>query len=290
MFFLHIIHTHCSKFVAQYSNLRYTFFKFQEKGARTMFLPFEELQNHNFQISDINIYLQTPIYRNLDVSSRKYNGFLCILRGEGIYSYGDDSLTISPGTIVYLPLGSVHFLTVTSKEFEFYRIDFKITIQNEPVFFSKHPLKITDSFPKECFEAIQTLYNNYRFVKNTVAKTEYICRIFRTLHSSVISHHAKRLAPAIRYIHEHLTDKINCHELASMCCLSTAQFYNVFHAEYNSTPLEYRDELLLHQAVLLLKNGEFSITEISEMLGFDSVAYFSRFFKKHQGFSPSKHR
>lgn len=254
-----------------------------------MILPFEELQNHDFQVSDINIYLQRPIYRFLDVPYRKYNGFLCILRGEGVYSYDGGHLTLSPGTVVYLPIGSVHQLTVTTEEFEFYRIDFKIQIRDNLVLFSKLPIKITDSFPKECMEAIQTLYDNYRFVNNSIAKTELICRIFRTLHSSVISPHAMRLAPAIRYLHEHLTDKINCKKLAEMCCLSTAQFYNLFHAEYSTTPLEYRNELLMNQAILLLKNGEFSVTEISEMLGFESVAYFSRFFKKHQGVSPSQY-
>lgn len=253
-----------------------------------MILPFEDLPNHDFQISDVNIYLQKPAYRSLDVSWRKYNGFLCILHGEATYSYQGGTVCLAPGSVVYLPLGSVHKLTITTEEFEFYRIDFKIKIDNEFVFFSEFPVKITDSFPKECFESIQTLYDNYRFVNNSIAKTELICRIFRTLHSSVISANALRLSPAVRYILEHVTDNINCKELAKLCCLSTAQFYNLFHDEYKTTPLEYRNELLINQAILLLRNGEFSITEISEMLGFESVAYFSRFFKKHNGISPSE--
>lgn len=254
-----------------------------------MILPFDELQHYDFQVSDVHIYYQKPSYRSLDVLCRKYNGFLCILHGEGTYTYQNQSLQLSPGTIVYLPIGSVHKLTINTDEFEFYRIDFKIKVRDEFVFFSECPLKITESFPNECFKAIQVLYDNYRFVNNTIAKTELICRIFRTLHSSSISQNAMRLAPAVRYLLEHTTDKINCKELAKQCCLSTAQFYNLFHAEYNTTPLEYRNQLLVNQAILLLRNGEFSITEISEMLGFETVAYFSRFFKKHLGISPSEY-
>ena len=254
-----------------------------------MILPFEDLEHYDFQLSDINIYLQKPGYRSLDISWRKYNGFLCILHGEGVYSFHGGNVTLSPGTVVYLPIGSVHQLTITTEEFEFYRIDFKIQIHDNLVFFSELPLKIADSFPKECLEAIQSLYENYRFVNNTVAKTELMCRIFRTLRSSVVSPRALRLAPAIRYLLEHLTEKINCRQLAEMCCLSTAQFYNLFHAEYDTTPLEYRNKLLMNQAILLLKNGEFTVTEVSEMLGFESVAYFSRFFKKHQGIAPSEY-
>ena len=102
-----------------------------------MILPFDELQNYDFQISDVNVYYQKPSYRSLDVLHRKYNGFLCILHGEGIYTFHNQSLCLSPGTVVYLPIGSVHKLTITTDEFEFYRIDFKIKIQDEFVFFSE---------------------------------------------------------------------------------------------------------------------------------------------------------
>ena len=36
----------------------------------------------------------------------------------------------------------------------------------------------------------------------------------------------------------------------------------------------------------MLRDKEISVTEISEKLGFDSVHYFSRLFKKHTGVSP----
>ena len=54
-------------------------------------------------------------------------------------------------------------------------------------------------------------------------------------------------------------------------------------------PLEYRSSLLAKRASQLLREGSFSVTEVAEMLGFESVSYFSRFFKKHKGISPSKY-
>jgi AraC-like DNA-binding protein len=55
------------------------------------------------------------------------------------------------------------------------------------------------------------------------------------------------------------------------------------------TPLEYRDALLMGRAKLLLRDGTFSIKEIADVLGFESVSYFSRFFKKNRGLSPSQY-
>jgi AraC-like DNA-binding protein len=88
---------------------------------------------------------------------------------------------------------------------------------------------------------------------------------------------------------EHLTEKVSCAFLAKLCCLSTAQFYNLFHAEYGVPPLEYRNDLLVRRATLLLKDGSYSVTEVAETLGFESVSYFSRFFKKHKGISPAQY-
>ena len=76
-------------------------------------------------------------------------------------------------------------------------------------------------------------------------------------------------------------------ELAALCNLSTAQFYHLFHLEYGITPQVYHNNLLLRKAVLLLETQQYAVAEIATMLGFESPAYFSRFFKKHKGYPPS---
>jgi AraC-like DNA-binding protein len=150
------------------------------------------------------------------------------------------------------------------------------------------PLKLCHVVPEECATAIQTLMDHYQFVQNSIRKAELMCTIFRTLSSRPASARRDRLSPAIRYLREHLTEKIDCSSLAQACNLSSAQFYNLFHEEYGRSPLEHRDSLLVDRAVILLHDGAFSVSEVAEMLGFESVSYFSRFFKKHHGVPPSK--
>ncbi|MBO5908285.1 MAG: AraC family transcriptional regulator [Clostridia bacterium] len=72
-----------------------------------------------------------------------------------------------------------------------------------------------------------------------------------------------------------------------MCFLSTAQFYNLFNEQFEMTPLEYRNRLLTERAKELLSTTESTVAEIADMLGFSNIAYFSRFFKKQTGTSPS---
>ena len=44
------------------------------------------------------------------------------------------------------------------------------------------------------------------------------------------------------------------------------------------------------EAKLILAQGEWTITEIADALGFNEISYFNQFFKKHVGLSPVKYR
>lgn len=255
-----------------------------------MIIDLESLRNQDFSLSRINVFHQKPDYRRKRILSRRPNGFLYILHGHCRYLYGDEGFDLSPGSLVYLPMGSDHTLMVDSEEFEFYRIDFKVTVDGEVAFFSDVPLKLCHRASAEVAEAIQTLADRYEFMQDTMAKTELLCRIFRGVCDMTVNPRREKLAPAIAFLLEHMTEGINCQHLAQLCSLSTAQFYNLFHQEYQATPLEYRNALLMRRATLLLRDETFPVAEIAETLGFESVSYFSRFFKKHRGISPSEYR
>ncbi len=252
-----------------------------------MIVAFEQLKNYAFELSNIHVLYQKPAYRVLNIKKRTSNGFLCITKGRCVYCFQGGEFTLGPGAVVYLPFSSKHKLTVTSEDIEFYRIDFTVKMQGKIVRFSEQPLKITDTVPKECMQAICTLAEDYLFENNTVAQAEYICKIFRCLQAYTVPAQMQRLEPAIRYLHEHLTEEADCRKLAALCAVSTAQFYNLFHEEYDTTPLKYRNRLLMRRAELLLQADDITVAEVAELLGFESAAYFSRFFKKHQGVSPS---
>lgn len=254
-----------------------------------MIIPFDKLKNYDFSLSNINVICQKPFYKVLKVEKRGMNGFLYIKYGECRYLFNEHEITLSPGALIYLPLSSKHTLIVTSEEIEFYRVNFTLHINNEVALFSNEPMKITDYTPAECVEAIRSLEEDYRFENDTVVKTEKLCHIISTLQKSQLNPRAKKLAPALTFLNNHLTERFNCKKLASLCYLSTAQFYNLFDAEFSLTPLEYRDKLLIQRAAVLLKSDGITVGEVATMLGFEDSAYFSRFFKKHKGVSPSEY-
>ena len=255
-----------------------------------MILPFEQLPKYEFALMGINAIRQRPSYRALHVRERVCSGMILVAEGECRYSSAAGELLFAPGGVVYLPLGSCHELTILSRTIEWMRIDFTLSLGGEPVWFSDGPLKMTDYASGECIALADRLERECRFENNSIVKNEALCGILQAIYSSAGTRTNSRLAPAIHHLHEHMTQKIDCRELAARCYLSTAQFYHLFREEFGMAPLEYRNRLLLHRSEVLLRTGEVSVAEISEMLGFSSPAYFSRFFRKYRGFPPSHFR
>ena len=253
-----------------------------------MIIDFFELKKYDFSLSNIKVYRQTPLYRKLRVENRAYNSFLYLAEGDCVYSFSNEEFSFKDGAVVYLPFNSTHNLTVTSEKLLFYRIDFTIKIGEEVALFSNTPIKITDNATPECIDAINQLSKEVFIEENTILKTENLCRIFNSLQKNQELHH-KKIAPAIKYIHEHFNEEIDCTKLSELCFLGTSRFYELFRHELGLTPLEYRNQIIVRQAKFLLSGDDISVKEIAFSLGFQSVAYFSRFFKKHTGYSPSEY-
>lgn len=80
-------------------------------------------------------------------------------------------------------------------------------------------------------------------------------------------------------------------ECAEICHFSTTHFIRLFKKKYHMTPLKYKQSILLSKAKDLLINTTLSITEISQMLGFDdNPLYFNKLFKALTKMTPVQFR
>ena len=70
--------------------------------------------------------------------------------------------------------------------------------------------------------------------------------------------------------------------------------YSMFRKKFltytKMAPLEYQLALRVRRAANLLANSETPIAQIAKETGFQSPAYFSRFFRKGTGMSPVQYR
>lgn len=71
--------------------------------------------------------------------------------------------------------------------------------------------------------------------------------------------------------------------------MSRTRFYYKLKAITGLSPQELIKTTRLKRATQLLKEGEYNITEISEMCGFSESKYFREVFKKEYKMSPSQY-
>ena len=102
--------------------------------VNAMLMDWEDLTRKECALSGISAIYQTPAYRKLRNDSRKINGFLLIEKGECHYLWQDGSAWLFPGSVIYLPKGSRHTMTVTTSEIAFTRVDFTVTVGGQEAF------------------------------------------------------------------------------------------------------------------------------------------------------------
>ncbi len=89
---------------------------------------------------------------------------------------------------------------------------------------------------------------------------------------------------------ENVSKQINFEYLAEELNVGYSWFRKMFQRYTQLAPAQYFQLLKLNKAKTLLVETTMQISEISEFLGFRTQYYFSKFFKKRTGYSPSAWR
>lgn len=100
---------------------------------------------------------------------------------------------------------------------------------------------------------------------------------------------ADQISEAIVYIHEHIQESISLESAAESCGLSLSRFKTKFKEETGTTPRSFINYVKIAHSKQLLQQGH-TVTEVSDLLSFDTPNYFSTLFKKYTGKSPSEYR
>lgn len=91
------------------------------------------------------------------------------------------------------------------------------------------------------------------------------------------------------YFLSHLSGNITLQELSEELNFSSSYLNSVFRAATGQSIISAFTEMKINQAKIYLEKNNYSVTQIAECLGFSSVHYFSRVFKKTVGISPSEY-
>ena len=89
------------------------------------------------------------------------------------------------------------------------------------------------------------------------------------------------------YIHNNMYSSFTVEDLCQKFSISRSSLQSLFRSNIHITPKQYISNVKLSQAKILIQEHKRTISEISDILGFTSIHYFSRKFKMQYGLSPT---
>ncbi len=146
---------------------------------------------------------------------------------------------------------------------------------------------------------VQLFLENNQFAKPTFidfSLKELIIRILQTeakhflLDPCAKDDPKHRFTEVARYIHKNLHREILPEQLCHIAGMSQASFYRYFKEAFGESPNTYISKEKIKFAKKLLAKPHCNITEVCYELGFNSLHYFDRVFKKITGITPTQYK
>lgn len=245
-----------------------------------------------FQIEKIiSIHKYSSNANRWKAAAHRYSHYIAYhTKGGNIHIVNGKQLTVSPGTLLFLNKNE-SYEVVSNTYTESLCVAFTGNIDESSFSFEcQNNEKIQNIFKRLLSHSDISSNENIFYCVSALYELFYLLEKQQqgTYKNSVIM---KKLSPAFSYITKHYLDRnIQNSELAKLCNLSERRFVTIFKNAYGNTPAQYIIHKRISMALQLLDTGIYSITQISEMCGFENVYYFSNIFKRIIGVSPNKYK
>lgn len=100
----------------------------------------------------------------------------------------------------------------------------------------------------------------------------------------------KRIKDMLTWIHLHYDEAVSLEDIARAGLLSKSECCRYFKFILGLSPIQYVNHYRLERSLALLRDTDFSITEIAYKVGFNGSSYFIEQFKKSMDMTPNNYR
>lgn len=135
------------------------------------------------------------------------------------------------------------------------------------------------------FSDLSICYLNEVIVKLLQSQTTKLVKVANTPMQQKIED--EFLNEIILYINDNIYSPLTIEQLCHEFSTSRSSLQQLFNKNLNIAPKQYISQLKLKKAKYLIKENKYTISEISEKLGFTSIHYFSRKFRQEFNLAPS---
>ncbi len=129
--------------------------------------------------------------------------------------------------------------------------------------------------------------------EKTESLLRYLCEkiLSKRLETDKLNRNNKRIMEIVNYLNENYTNpEMNISTVAYAFNLTPYYTSKIFKEATNMNMLDYINKLRIEKADELLKNDDYTVNEIAEMVGFNHSSSFYRVYKKVKGTLPGRHK
>jgi len=158
--------------------------------------------------------------------------------------------------------------------------------------------KLSEEQSEELFELVKTMLAEFRsHTKHSAEILQSFARILLLKSSNLISteddetkHDQKLIARFESMVNQQYIRHKSVQYYANELAISMRQLSNITRQAIGKSPLQIIHDVILNESKALLSHSKMTTSEVAYTLGFEEVANFSRFFKKHTSITPSDYR
>ena len=215
----------------------------------------------------------------------KYYDFTFVLKGRLIYTVNGKTYNITENDAVLIPPGSVRERRKIDESAKYASFNFTVyddSVIPQGVYFPdiiSHDIRRLVSI----FSAshISDVYSTREKVINLL---NYILLEIKDILD--FDSNNKHIIEIIKFINVHISEPLSLSRVSAEVNLSKEYTSHIFKKETGKTVTDYINERKLLIAKEMLLGTEYSLTEISDRLGYENYSYFSKLFKNQFGTSP----
>ena len=181
---------------------------------------------------------------------------------------------------IHIDIAELSNKTIASRNFLQPLVDQKIDI-----------CKITDN--KAVTDAVNDLIVSYnsRHPLNTIGNVyQLLGTLYESLYTSQKANSEIKMAEVFKYISLHFNELLTTDSLARLFNYNESYFCRQFKKTTGQSIKQYINHKKIQEAQFLIKNSQYSLAQITDILQFSSQSHFNKVFKQIVGKSPIQYK
>jgi len=219
--------------------------------------------------------------------------FVYLMEGEVLLEIEGKTYLCQPGQVLMVPR-NIPFRVLHFNGNRGYECGFSIRFLKDVSYdclHSPHPLHQSFWFEDAVFTSslLEQLSNAYKREDHFVASSAldlFLCRL-RTNESHPENATVNRF---LEMVFDRNAKPGKVAEYADTLCITPNYLNRLVRTHTGHSAMDWIEISRLNMAKALLKQNEMQIAEIATAVGIDDQSYFTRFFKKNEGYTPTQYR